>query len=368
MTKVLHVVEAFSGGIVQSIATICRALDGLVVFHVLHGQRPDSPDEAKGRYPDNVEFTPWRAAGRSISPLRDIRAVAELRAVVAAVRPDLIHAHSSKAGALARLAFPCGGLPVVYSPRGYSFLQLDKGMLGCAAFWAMERLLGVLPHITVGCGLGEYGLARRVASRSVLIPNMIEPNDFNAALCLRPNETAPLRIAMAGGIRPQKNFPLFCKIAAALSDGPMRFIWVGDGDNPISASISASLPPNMEITGWLKRSEVLRVVSGCHVYMQNSLWEGLPLAMLKAIALGLPVLAYPAIGNSELVIEGANGYLCPDAGSFIKHLAAFDCDRAALMRMGEASRCHAIENHAVDRIAQRWLSLYRHYERYRTHG
>ncbi len=362
---VLHVVEAFSTGIIQSIRIICRALDGEVRFHILYGRRPETPADVESQYPPSVGFTPWGAAGRAIDPGKDRRAVAELKAVVARVKPDIIHAHSSKAGAYARLAYPGGQLPVLYSPRGYSFLQRDKGPARRAAFRGIEWLLGRLPHITVGCGLGEYSLARTVARRAVLIPNMIDPADFPAPdQGLSPDPAGPLRVAMAGGIRPQKNFPLFCEIARAFEGRDLRFLWIGDGDIPAGVRVPASV----EITGWLPRAEVLRRMAGCHLYMQTSLWEGLPIALLEGMVLGLAVLACPAVGNTELVIEGANGYLCPDAPSFIARLRQLDGDRAALAAMGEASRSLALRNHSVDHIAPRWLSLYRHYERYVRFG
>ena len=364
MINVLHAVEAFSGGIVQSVATLCRALDGQARFHILHGQRPDAPEDASAQVPPGVTLIPWPAAAREIAPGRDRRAIAELRAVVDRVRPDLIHAHSSKAGALARLAFASGRIPVVYSPRCYAFLRRDKGPAGRAAFWMIERLLGTLPHITVGCGLGEYGLARGVSRRAVLIPNMVNLADFAAPGHRRPEAGAPLRVAMAGGIRPQKNFPLFREIAGAVRDRGWQFLWIGDGEVPGGGP----LPPNLEITGWLRRAEVLQAMAGCHVFMQTSLWEGLPVALLEGMALGLAVLARPAVGNTELVIEGHNGFLCLEAASFVAALDRLDRDRDALVAMGAASRQLVEHHHAADRIAPRWLSLYRHFGRYHRHG
>ena len=128
------------------------------------------------------------------------------------------------------------------------------------------------------------------------------------------------------------------------------------------------VPGNVEITGWLPRAEVLRRLAGCHLYMQTSLWEGLPIALLEGMVLGLAVLACPAVGNTELVIEGANGYLCPDAPSFIARVRDLDENRAALAAIGDASRDLALRNHDVGHIAPRWLSLYRHYERYYRFG
>ena len=329
---VLHVVEAFSTGIIQSIRSICRALEGEVSFRILYGRRPETPADVESQYPSSVGFTNWHTASRAIDPRQDCRAVAELRATVDQLRPDLIHAHSSKAGAFARLAYPSGRVPVLYSPRGYSFLQLDKGLAGRAAFWSLEWLLGRLPHITVGCGTGEYDLARTVARRAVLIPNMIESRDFPAqGDGLRPDPAGPLRVAMAGGIRPQKNFPLFCEVARAFEGRDMRFIWIGDGTIPPGLRV----PDTVTITGWLPRTEVLRQMAGCHLYMQTSLWEGLPVALLEGMVLGLAVLACPAVGNTELVIEGANGFLCPDAPSFIARLLQLDNNRIALAALGE---------------------------------
>jgi glycosyltransferase involved in cell wall biosynthesis len=364
MIKVLHVVESFSGGIIHSIANICRALDGQVAFHILHGRRPETPGELEGLYPATVGFTLWPSAGRSIHPGRDLRALAEVRAAVETVQPDVIHAHSSKAGALVRLAYPCGRVPVVYSPRGYAFLQRDKGRVGRGAFWLIERLLGCLPHITVGCGLGEYTLAQRVSGRAVLIPNMVDLAQFAVAAGVARDAKGPLRVAMAGGIRPQKNFPLFCQVAAAFEGRDVRFLWIGDGTLPTGVWV----PSNVEITGWLGRDAVLRAMATCHVYMQTSLWEGLPIALLEGMALGLAVLACPAVGNTELVLEGGNGHLCADAESFIGQLRALDRDRARLAAMGAASRRLVEQQHALERIAPRWLSLYSHYRRYRRYG
>ena len=362
---VLHVVEAFSTGIIQSIRTICRALDGEVGFHVLYGRRPETPADVERQYPATVGFTPWSAAGRAIDPGKDRRAIAELRDTVARVKPDIIHAHSSKAGAYARLAYRRGEIPVLYSPRGYSFLQLDKSAATRAVFGALEWGLGRLPHITVGCGLGEYSLARTVAHRAVLIPNMIDPADFPApGEGLAPDPAAPLRVAMAGGIRPQKNFPLFCEIARAFEGRDLHFLWLGGGEVPAGVAV----PSNVEISGWLPRTEVLRRMAGCHLYMQTSLWEGLPVALLEGMVLGLAVLACPAVGNTELVVEGANGYLCPDAPAFIARLAALERDRASLAALGAVSRELVLRHHDVAHVAPRWLSLYRHYQRYHRFG
>jgi glycosyltransferase involved in cell wall biosynthesis len=102
--------------------------------------------------------------------------------------------------------------------------------------------------------------------------------------------------------------------------------------------------------------------------MQTSLWEGLSIAVLEGMALGLPLLATPAPGNAELVVDGHNGYLCGSAADFVSHLQTLAHDRAALAQLGSASR-HLIEQgFTVEQVAPRWLSLYRHYSRYWRYG
>jgi glycosyltransferase involved in cell wall biosynthesis len=366
MIKVLHVVESFGGGTLRLLATLCRATEGAVDAHVLHGNRDEGASTRPDGFPSSVSFTPW-PVGRSVSPRADARAIGALKDTVARLAPDLVHAHSSKAGALVRLAFPDGGLPVVYSPHCYAFQRRDIATAMRAAYWGIERLLGLLPHVTVACGLAEYGSARLVSRSPVYIPNMVDLAAIDGTAgspdARRPGGGGALRIGTAGGIRPQKNFPLYCAIAAALEDTGMTFVWVGGGDIPPTVTV----PANLEVTGWQSHAGALARLAACDVYVQTSLWEGLSIAILEGMALGLPILTTPAPGNPELVIEGHNGFLCASAAGFVQRLRQLDSDRTAVARMGAASRRLIGENYAIERVAPRWISLYQHYRRYSAH-
>ena len=159
---------------------------------------------------------------------------------------------------------------------------------------------------------------------------------------------------MVGSIRPQKNFPLFCEIAKAVSDLSIQFLWIGSGTPPHGIQV----PENVRITGWLSRREALTVLGECQVFVQTSLWEGLPIALLEGMALGLAALAKPAVGNTELIKEGVNGYLCDDATEFAGRLRALFKDRVQLREMGRASRRIVEDRYATDRIVGRWRELY----------
>ena len=362
MTHILHVVEALSSGILTSISTICRVLASDFDHTVLHGARAETPADPSTVFPNSTRFVPWDV-GRAISPWRDWAAFRALRDTVREVRPDIVHAHSSKAGALARLAFPGGGIPIVYSPRGYSFLRQDAGRVGRATCRAIEKGLGLLPHVTVACGLGEYEQALRVSRRAILIPNMLDPR-------LLPRRRhgsaagAPLRAAMVGGIRAQKNFPLFCAIAERFRADEMDFMWIGGG----AEGATAAAPPNVTVTGWLPRDDALARLAQADVLLQTALWEGLSIAMLEAMAMGLAVLALPAFGKQELVVEGLNGYMCTDADAFAARLRELIAAPSRLESFGAASRDIVHRRHDAMVVADQWRSLYRHHGRYFRYG
>jgi glycosyltransferase involved in cell wall biosynthesis len=357
--RVVHVVEPLATGPLQSIARICWALRERFEFTLVHGQRPDLPAVPREAFPPQVRLLPWQVR-RAISPRDDWIALRQLKAMLSAVRPDVVHAHSSKAGAMARLAALSMPLKVVYSPRGYSFLRRDVSTPTRLLYRSLEAALGRVPHLTVACGLGEYTEALTVARRVELVSNMIDLGNFTALT--RPRqEDGPMTVAMCGEIRPQKNFSLFCRIAQLCPEPGMRFVWLGGGRLPAGPP----LPNNLEVTGWLPREAVLARLSRAHVFCQTSLWEGLSIALLEAMALGLPVLACPAIGNRELILEGETGYTCRTAEEFAMRLRALADAPRQRAALGAAGRARIAHQHDAAVVGLQWASIYGHYERYR---
>ncbi len=357
--RILHVVEAFSTGILQSISQICNSLNDDFEFSILHGNRKETPQNLQSYFSSEIRLIPW-CAKREIDASHEIRTLCELRNAVTEIKPDIIHAHSSKAGALSRLfALHCH-LPVIYSPRGYSFLRRDISLPVRTGYRLLEWGLGRLPHITVACGIGELLQAARVSPHVQMIPNMIDTRNIDLLRCTPRMNGERLTVAMSGGIRPQKNFTLFAEIANILRNDEFDFLWIGGGEIPVQQP----LPANLKVTGWLDRNDAVKLLAQADVFAQTSLWEGLPIALLEAMALGLPVLSTPGVGNSELVLDGVNGYICEDARDFERRLRALAAVPEDRVRMGQSSRNIVDRNHAVLVNAPRWASLYQAYSRY----
>jgi glycosyltransferase involved in cell wall biosynthesis len=347
---VLMAVEPLGMGVLYSISRLCWALHGSFRIHVLHGVRSQTPSDYRKNFPPETDFTDWRIC-REISPLRDAKAAAQLRSVVRGLEPDIIHAHSSKAGALVRLCFPAPTFPVFYSPRGYSFLRRDTRSAMRAAFFGMEWLLGRTRHITVAAGDSEHEVAKSVARNVRVIRNMIDLSDLSVCKETRPM-APPLCAVMSGANRPQKNFPLFLEIARGLTDQPINFVWVGE---PLTGH---EWTPNVEVTGWLAREQALARIAAGHVFVQTSLWEGLPIALLEGLALELPVLATPVVGNADLVMHGRNGYYCRTAAEFADRLRELLANPALRERLGRESRSIVETHYTVASLAESWVELY----------
>ena len=160
-------------------------------------------------------------------------------------------------------------------------------------------------------------------------------------------------------IRPQKNFPLFAEVASRFSETDAVFTWIGGGDPP-----GSHVPANVHVTGWLARNEALAKLAECDVFMQTSLWEGLPLSVLEAMAFALPVLGTPAAGNTELIIDGFNGYVCLSPDDFEHKLRELSRDPELRARCGAAGRDFVFRYHTSDAVSPRWSSVYHSYRRY----
>jgi glycosyltransferase involved in cell wall biosynthesis len=364
---ILHVTECLSTGVLSAIRLLCASLDSCFDFAILYGLRQETPADFEKDFPPSVKFIPW-AVRSEMHPLAASTAIFQLVQAVRRLRPDLIHAHSSKAGALVRIIYPTGRLPVVYTPHCYAFQRTDQSRISNAVTWGIEWLLGRLNHITVAIGRAEFAQSQQVARRSAMIPNMIElparsslasltgkPMPFPDALAdLQGDQNVRTTIVSTGSIRPQKNFPLFCDVARELLLEPFDFVWVGSGEIPPGLDV----PENVQITGWLAATALQQILSRADVFIHTSKWEGLSISVLEAISFGLPAVVTPLDANRELVTNCVNGFICSKAPEFVAALRLLGSEHTLLTNMGKMSKLRA-EAYTTQRVAHIWSDLYR---------
>lgn len=361
---ILHVTEAFCGGVLHSLSQILnRLVAEQVECHLIHGLRPETPANFRSRYATEITFHEWQA-GREISPYRDFLALRQLLALIKKINPHVIHTHSAKAGVLVRILAPLIRRPIIYSPRGYPFLQSDASTFHRRFYYGIEWLLGKSVGETVAASPSEMEWSQHLSSRAHLIPNMVDCNHLatlvppvSSISSAAPSTTRRLRVGSAGRITTQKNFPLFQKIAEQAGTD-IEFIWIG-GVNHGQRELVEDMPENIRLTGWLDREQAVREMASLDVYIQTSRWEGMPITILEAMAMGKPILATSVVGNRDLVESGHNGFLCDSAEEFVAGLRRLRQDPDLLKTTGVHSYSLAHQQYNSDINFKAWLALYK---------
>ncbi|WP_167759001.1 glycosyltransferase family 4 protein [Blastococcus sp. TF02A-35] len=278
--RVLHVVEKFSSGVGSAIAQYTRSLP-----HADHYLLSTTAVDAEGDLADQASFAGVFRMGGSV-PAK----VRRVRQVVAEVHPDVVHAHSSHGGAFARLAVRSGRHHLVYTPHCYGFERRDVGRPARAAFWLAEALLAPNTSVLAACSDREEELSRWRWSRArrVVVPNVAP---VAAGPAGRVRGTPPL-LAGGGRISPQKDPGFFADVVTAVrrEEPDLRAVWLGDGTGDGRAALEDA---GVEVTGWLPRSLVLERLADADLYLHSARWEGFPLMVAEATALGVPTLVRP---------------------------------------------------------------------------
>lgn len=375
--KVMHVVESLGGGVLTSVLQIVNALParGFEVVLVFD-RRPETPAGLAARVDPAVRLVPLPMA-TAISPRRDLPALGRLFRLMRRERPDIVHLHSSKAGALGRVAARFAGVPrVFYSPRGFAFLREDVSAARRGLYRFAERAAARFGGTVVACSQSELELARTVTGRATVIPNAIDLGPIDRALAdralaertMQGREDGRVTVAISGRIAPQRAPGLFAAVARAVEaqrPGAARFLWIGGGGIGGGGIGGGEAAPELaqagvEVTGWLDRDRALALLaSSVDVYLHSSRWEGLPLAVLEAMALGKPVVATDVTGNRDAVKHGETGFLADGAEALAGHVVRLIDGAALRASMGAAGRERVEAEFALPLLIDRYLRLYR---------
>jgi glycosyltransferase involved in cell wall biosynthesis len=339
--KVVHIIESLGGGVYTYFKDlshyfgddeIAKDLSTTIIYS---GNRKEiDPEKIESDFSKGVSLIKIDMV-REFSPIQDFKSILHLRKELQKLNPDVIHLHSSKAGVLGRIA--CFLLfrskKIFYTPHGYSFLRADISKLTKKIYWTIEnRFQQLFGGTTIACGDTEYEIARKIG-KSYLIRNGINIEEVRQQ-CVKPQNKI-LTIGIVARITTARNPKLFNAIALRFPE--FHFVWIGDGE--LNSVLTA---PNIRITGWfMDRNEALKELSAIDIYIQTSLWEGLPIAVLEAMAMKKPVFATNIIGNKDIVVHNETGFLFNEIEELDNYLELLKDDKTR-NQFGENAlkRCH----------------------------
>lgn len=294
-----------------------------------------------------------------LQPSKDIRALGEMRRAIRTFRPDLVHAHSSKAGIIARLAAALEGVPSVFTAHGWAFsegVSFQRKALAVAS----ERIASRWANKIIAVSEYDRNLALRYhvarSEQLVAIHNGVADTPYLA----HSGHGSPVILSMVARFSPPKNQSDFILAARDLK-GEFKIEFIGDGPciNDIKALVT-NVGLSQRVTFWGARSDVPELLARSQVFVLISKWEGLPVSILEAMRAGLPVVASDVGGVREVVINGETGFLVPNDDIVTLHdqLQRLLDDPGLRIRQGVAGRQRYERYFTSEHMIQRTWEVY----------
>lgn len=354
--KILHISETFVAGVytyIKDINQFFKNIDNVDSYVIYSGNRKDTDREKfKTDFPKSSTLIEVSMT-REITPIQDFKSTVALFKQIRKIKPDVIHLHSSKAGVIGRVAskaYPKAKL--YYTPNGYSFLREDVSNFKKSLFRIIEKWINkMFGGVTIACGDTEFEYAQKIG-KALLVRNGVEINSVYKFKQQNSDKNKnQFVVGTMGRLSPQKNPDLFNKIALKMPE--VKFIWIGDGE--LSNLITAT---NIEVTGWMPREKALETVNQFDVYIQTSLWEGLPFTIIEAMILEKPIIANNVIGNKDAVKNKYNGFLCNSLDLFVNSIDILRENKTLLKEMEINSNKRAKELFDRDKNFEKLYKIY----------
>ncbi len=342
------------GGVLTYLENLSSQLTEEFDVFIAYGRRTQTPANLESQFSGKVKLIPVNSFRRNINPIRDFMAMVELSRLISQINPDIVHLHSSKAGFLGRILSMFYKAKFFYTPHGYSFLMKNVSSLRRVAYRMLELIASKSKTITISCSKGEFCETQKFSKHSLYVSNGIDTNEIDRLVesyqPLSIAEKSKKRVFTIGRICTQKNPSLFNQIALSLPE--YDFVWIGDGE--LRKELSA---PNIQITGWLSRREVIRQVLLADIFVLPSLWEGLPISLLEAMYLGKPCVVSNVIGSRDVIHNGENGYVCETLSEYISVIRKIQAEKPET-QIRHAKR-DILTQYNIKSMSKKYVDIYR---------
>ena len=308
---------------------------------------------------------------RPINLWKDILALAEIRRFIKKNNISIVHTHSSKAGILGRLAARLAGINyIIHTVHGWSFNDYQSSLIR-SLYIFLERIAARFTKkiIVVSCADMRKGLDAGIGRKEKYIKI-----DYGIDLKKSSKPGADLKQALGIGahdlvvtniscFKPQKAPFDFIKLASLLSCdySGLKFIMVGDGvlRPDIEERIKRlHLEDRIILAGW--RRDIPDILEITDILALTSLWEGVPIAVLEAMAASRAVVATSTGGIEEIINNGRTGFLVSvgDMPQMKEKVSLLLSGDEARRSMGAKARDFIAGKFTVEKMALRNQQIY----------
>jgi glycosyltransferase involved in cell wall biosynthesis len=312
--------------------------------------------------------------GRALHPMRDLASLGKLVRLFRHLRPDIVHTHTAKAGALGRVAACLAGVPrSVHTFHGHVL----EGYFSPAATQLFLRIERVLARRTDRIITVSPRLRQNLLAMGIGRPEQVEVIplglDLDRFLRMPRGQTdlrtslgipagAPL-LGIVGRLVPIKDHPTLLQALTLFPDGRQapHLLVVGDGErweDLQRLTHHLGLASRAHFLGW--RDDLEAILGGLDVVICCSQNEGTPVALIEAMAAGVPVLSTDVGGVRDLVAHGETGWLVPagDPPALARGIEKLLGDAGLCRRLAATARPAAMERHHIKALIHRMETLY----------
>jgi glycosyltransferase involved in cell wall biosynthesis len=356
--RVVHAAENIKGGVGSYLRELLvlqkRSFGENMVTAVVPASQRDMLQA-----PTGIRIVPFDDGGTRLG--NALRMASLARRVMSDVRPDVVHLHSTFAGAMlrAQLTVSRHGAAVVYCPHGWAFDRESSPWVVRGAQWIERGLAGLCDSIVciseherrlaVRCGIPMHKLA--------LVRNgvpRIAPQPAGS------DQTPPWppgvrRLLFVGRFDRQKGVDVLFHALEQLDGECFAFIVGGSVLNDLELP---AVPANARLVGWLSPAQMEAYYRSADVLVIPSRWEGFGLTAVEAMRSGLAVVASRVGGLQEIVEDGTTGALVPpgNVAALIRTLRGLSRER--LREMGNEGRERFVRRYTMEQVHEQLLWLY----------
>jgi len=355
-------------------------------FHttLLHGRLGDGEGDMSYLLPANADVRYIATLCRPLSPLDDLRTLIRLYSEFRRLSPRIVHTHMAKAGLLARLAAAAHNLTRGSAPRArivhtYHGHVLDGyfSPLATKVFITLERILAKLSDRIIAISpaiqselLRTYRIGREDQYRVVPLGFDLSPFaaiDATARAAARRDLNLPgdaLVVSTVGRLTAIKQHRLFLDTIKRVSETHTNVIVLiaGDGelrDDIVAYAASLGLTDRVRMLGW--RRDLATIYAATDVFLLTSRNEGTPVALVEAMASGVPGVSTDVGGVKDVIggIETGRTAAFGDVDGLAAAINGLLADPSLRAATGEAARQRVLARYDIARLVADIATLYR---------
>jgi glycosyltransferase involved in cell wall biosynthesis len=334
---------------------------------LLRGELGDDEGDYLALHHSNLHVHDIRALGRRVALFDDFRALFALVRKLREIRPDIVHTHMAKAGALGRIAAVIARVPIrVHTYHGHllhGYFGKGKTLVVVVA----ERLLRLFTSfaVVVGEQVRQDLIKAKIVSASAscsIAPGVLDIQQVERSTALNQLGLPPNRpiVLFVGRLTTIKRPDLFVDLAQRLAASNHDALCVFVGDGPLGEQLRNSTKDsnNLRFLGWQKDLGVVYAVADVVVLCSDN--EGMPLSLIEASLCERAIVATNVGSVKEIVHDSVTGMLVPPNNLHALHAAVSQLlgNESQRQLFGQRARAHALSPFSTNQALQAHAELY----------